>query len=299
MEALPVGTPPSRMALGERKHYLLLDGIKLEPLEQWLYQHLDAPLYEPIYLHTPLAECRQISPCLVALEPGSPVWEAFLERGILEGWGWLFTTEASLEEAAEHLRWLLFVEHPLEGERILRTASPEVMRCLFEAELQPHRSQLLGVMEELWLPTVENSVVTWWHVAQAHHDEPLTRTARFSLQQAHLDSLSRIAWQRFAQELAHHLDTYFATGPLIRECGTAAQAAKQVIDTTRELGFFGRRAHYYMANILGAHGHVALDEQRMPDLARPLSQADGRPPMERLKAVAAEARRLSSREIQA
>ncbi|MFY0992932.1 DUF4123 domain-containing protein [Halomonas sp. C05BenzN] len=286
------------MALGERQHYLLLDGIKLEPLERWLYQHLDAPVYEPLYLRTPLEECRKISPCLVALERGSPIWEAFLDQGAVEGWGWLMASEASLEDVAEHLRWLLFVEHPLEGEKIVRLASAQVMQCLLEGEPEPSQSPLLGVIAALWLPIVEDGSLTWRHVTNAS-GTPIRHQERFHLQPAHLDSLSRIAWQHFAEELAQHLQTFFARGPLIRECGVASIAARRVIDTTRDLGFAGRRAHYYMANILGAHGQAALDEQRMPELARLLTRTDDRPPMERLKAAVTEAQRLSSRESNA
>lgn len=300
METLRIGAPPTGTSLGDGRHYLLLDGIALEPLERWLYEHLDAPLHEPLYLHTPLAECRNISPCLVALEGDSPLWDSFLKRGAAEGWGWLMASDFSLLEVAEHLRWLLFVEHPEQGEKILRVASPRVMQCLLEAEPEPSQSPLLGVIEALWLPTAEDGNVTWRHLTRdrgnSHPGAPTPPRERFSLQPAHLESLSRISWQRFAGELAQHLETFFADGPLLRECATATAAARRVIDATRDLGFAGRRAHYHMANILGAHGQAALDAQRMPELARLLTQTDDRPPMERLKAALAEAQRLASRE---
>ncbi|RLK46546.1 uncharacterized protein DUF4123 [Alkalispirillum mobile] len=297
---LPVGTPPSQVAIDNGTHYLLLDGIALEPLERWLYQQLDTPRHEPLYLHTPLAECRNLSPCLVALEADTPLWKPFMEQGAAVGWGWLMASEASLPEVAEHLRWLLFVEHPGQGEKILRVASPRVMQCLLEAEPEPSQSPLLGVIEALWLPTTEDGNVTWRYVARAPNDShpgaPTPPRKRFNLQPAHLESLSRIARQQFAGELAQHLETYFANGPLLRECGTALASARQVINITRHLGFEGRRAHYYMANILGTHGQAALDQQRMPELARLLNQTDNRPPMARLKAALAEAQRLASRE---
>lgn len=294
MAALPIGEPPTNADIAEGKYYLLLDGIKLEPLERWLYERLDDPVYELIYLDTPLAECRRISPCLVSLHKGIPVWEAFMEHGVKDGWGWLMASAATQEDVVAHLRWLLLVEHPLEGEQILRVASPEVMRCLLDAEPQPAESALLGELDALWLPTQEDGEVTWWHLANSRH-EPVPCDERFALQQAHLDSLGRIAWQRFAEELARHLQTFFVNGPLLRQYDTAITAAKQVIATTQKLNFAGRRAHYYLANILGAHGHDALDEQIMPAVAKLLTQPDGRPPMERLKIAAAEAQRLANR----
>lgn len=294
MAALPIGVPPMNADIAEGKYYLLLDGIKLEPLERWLYERLDDPVYELIYLDTPLAECRRISPCLVSLDKGISIWEAFIENGVKDGWGWLMASAAPQEDVVAHLRWLLFVEHPLTGEQILRVASPEVMKCLLEAEPQPAASALLGELDALWLPTHEDGEVAWWYLANARQG-PVPRDARFVLQQAHLDSLSRIAWQRFTEELAQHLETFFVNGPLLRQYDTAITAAKQVIATTQELNYSGRRAHYYMANILGAHGHDALDEQTMPAVAKLLTQPDGRPPMERLKIAAAEAQRLANR----
>lgn len=296
MGALSVGTPPASEAFAERQYYLLLDGLVLEPLERWLYERLANPTYEPIYLDTPLAECRRISPCLVRLEPDSPLWGDFVERGACEQWGWLLASEASWEEIAAHLRWLLFMEHPLEGEKVVRLASPEVMRCLLDAEPQPNQSSLLGVLDDLWLPgRDEECAVTWWHLTNAREGVPRSGKP-FALQQPHLDSLSRIAWRRFAGELAQHLQRFFANGPLLRDCETTLEAAQQVIDTTRSLGFAGRRAHFYMANILGAHGDAALDDASMPEIANTLTCRDGRAPMERLKAAADAAQRLSSRE---
>lgn len=115
----------------------------------------------------------------------------------------------------------------------------------------------------------------------------------------HLDALSQIAWRRFAQELAKHLETFFMGSPFIREQETSISAAERVICATRELGFAGRRAHYYMANILGAHGEKALDEDSMPDIAVELLQPDHRAPMERLKAAAEASQRRLNTEIQA
>lgn len=295
MGALSVGAPLASEAFAERQYYLLLDGLVLEPLERWLYERLGNPTYEPIYLDTPLAECRRISPCLVKLERQSPVWDDFLEHGACAQWGWLLASEAAWEEITAHLRWLLFMEHPLEGEKVVRVASPEVMRCLLDAEPQPDQSALLGVIDDLWMPVQEEGVATWWHLRNAREGVPRPDKP-FALQQPHLDSLSRIAWRRFAEELAQHLQRFFPNGPLLRDSDTTLAAAQQVIDTTRSLGFAGRRAHFYMANILGAHGNAALDDASMPEIANTLMCRDGRAPMERLKAAADTAQRLSSRE---
>lgn len=288
-------TVPTQNNRYQGMRYLVLDGLQLEPLEKWLYEQVESPVYEPLYLGTPLEGCRGISPCLVQIQDSDPLWKRFLEKGAEQQWGWGFASSATFDELLRHLRWLLFVEHPWEGEKILRVASPDVMHCLLSAEQQPSQSELLGGMDRVWLPINEYGAVNWYQVTNVRR-EAIQREARFPLQQAHLDALSKIAWQRFAHELANHLDTFFTQGAFIQEHGTPHVAAERVIQLTRELGFAGRRAHFYMANILGAHGEQALDEQALPDIAVVLRQSGQRAPMERLKAAAEVSQRLMNTE---
>lgn len=275
--------------------YLVLDGLQLEPLERWLYEQVESPAYEPLYLGTPLEGCRGISPCLVQLQDNDPLWKRFLESGVDGKWGWRLASSAGFDELLQHLRWLLFVEHPLEGEKILRVASADVMRLLLSAEMSPQQSELLGDMDKVWLPVNKHGEVSWYEVSN-ERTERLQRKERFQLQQAHLEALSHIAWERFAEELANHLETFFTPSAFIHEHGAPHFAAERVIHLTKELGFPGRRAHYYMANILGAHGERALDEHAMPDTAVLLRQPDQRAPMERLKAAAEVSSRLMNTE---
>lgn len=275
--------------------YLVLDGLQLEPLERWLYEQVVSPAYEPLYLGTPLEGCRGISPCLVQLQDDDPLWKRFLESGGDEKWGWGFASSAEFDGLLQHLRWLLFVEHPWEGEKILRVASADVMRRLLGAEPSPRQSELLGAMETVWLPVNKHGEVNWYEVSN-ERTERLPREAKFQLQQAHLDALSQIAWERFAEELANHLETFFTPGAFIHAHGAPHLAAERVIHLTRELGFTGRRAHFYMANILGAHGERVLDEHAMPDVAALLRQPDQRAPMERLKAAEEASFRLMNTE---
>lgn len=275
--------------------YLVLDGLQLEPLERWLYEQAESPAYEPLYLGTPLEGCRGVSPCLVQLQDNDSLWKRFLERGVDEKWGWGFASSAGFDELLQHLRWLLFVEHPSEGEKILRVASADVIRLLLSAEMSPQQSELLGSMETVWLPVNRHGEVSWYEVSN-ERKERSQREARFQLQQAHLEALSHIAWERFAKELANHLETFFTPGAFIHEHGGPLFAAERIIHLTRELGFTGRRAHYYVANILGEHGEQALDEHAMPDMAVLIRQSDQRAPMERLKAAAEAASRLMNTE---
>ncbi len=58
-------------------HYLLLDGVKMEPVLQWIYQFIDNPEWYPLYKNTRYEDVIDISPCLVKIDTGSGVIEPF------------------------------------------------------------------------------------------------------------------------------------------------------------------------------------------------------------------------------
>ncbi|MES3677520.1 DUF4123 domain-containing protein [Halomonas elongata] len=296
MSGWSVIRPPVPSDRGGECLFVLLDGVTMEPVERWLYETHSSPVYEPLYLDTPLSGCRALSPCLVELEVGSPVFERFIEEEATKEAGWLLTSSEPMEVVADHLRRLLIVEHPWQGEQTLRVASPEVMRCLCEAESLQQTSFLMGPIKRLWLPEMQKQELVWHHFETDGEWLRDDLAERFQLTEAHWASLERIAWRRFRFELAEHLQTYFATGPWLSTFDGAEEAAGEVIELIVALGFHGRRAHFYLANILGAHGRSALDENVMPELARSLKIADGRPPMERLKSAVSLAQAQLNRE---
>lgn len=284
------GSPPKhRDVVNQPDYYVLLDAITLPSLERWLYETLEAPDYEVLYLKTPLKECREASPCLVALQGAPALWDAFLTQGAEQQWGWLLYSRASRQQLLTHLRWLLMVHHPVHGQQVLRLASPSVMHSLLNIQGGESYTHLLGnAIERAWLPINNTSSTTWWQLSQsdALQETVVSNVAPpLTLQEAHLSALAQVNWQRFQTTLAKHLQRYFPSGPLISHHGSAMEAAEQVITTTARLGFMGQRAHFYMANILGAHGNAALDVDRYPALAKLLLHPNHQAPMERLKAA--------------
>lgn len=284
------GSPPkSGDVVNQPGYYVLLDALTRPSLERWLYEVLEAPDYELLYLKTPLKECCEVSPCLVAIKGAPALWDAFLQQGTEHQWGWLLYSRASRQELLARLRWLLMVHHPVHGQQVLRLASPSVMHSLLNIQGGESYTHLLGnVIERAWLPINNTSSTTWW---QLSHSDALQETVvsnvapPLALQEAHLSALAQVNWQRFQVTLAKHLQRYFPSGPLISHHGSTMKAAEQVIATTARLGFLGQRAHFYMANILGAHGNAALDVDQYPALAQLLLHPNHQAPMERLKAA--------------
>ncbi|MFJ5535726.1 DUF4123 domain-containing protein [Vreelandella titanicae] len=284
------GSPPkSSDVVNQPGYYVLLDALTRPSMERWLYETLEAPDYEVLYLKTPLKECREASPCLVALQGAHELWEAFLKQGAEQQWGWLLYSRTSRQQLLARLRWLLMVRHPVHGTQVLRLASPAVMHSLLNIKGGGSYTSLFGsVIERAWLPVKDSTSMTWWQVNQSDSLQETgvpTSASPLSLQEAHLSALAHVNWQRFQVTLAKHLQRYFPSGPLISHHGSAMEAAEQVITTTARLGFMGQRAHFYMANILGAHGDAALEIDQYPTLARLLLQPNHQAPMERLKAA--------------
>lgn len=57
--------------------YLLIDGVKMEPVLQWVYQHIDNPEWYPLYKNTRYQDVLDISPCLVKVSIESDILHLF------------------------------------------------------------------------------------------------------------------------------------------------------------------------------------------------------------------------------
>lgn len=53
--------------------YLLLDGVKMEPVLKWVYQHIDNPEWYPLYKDTRYQDVIDLSPCLVKVPIDSDI----------------------------------------------------------------------------------------------------------------------------------------------------------------------------------------------------------------------------------
>ncbi|WP_447956305.1 DUF4123 domain-containing protein [Vreelandella sp. EE7] len=285
----PAGLPAYSEVIKRSGYYLLLDALAHPALESWLYEVLELPDYDVLYLKTPLKECRQASPCLVPIEHASAIWDAYVQYGGQQQWGWLLYSNAPRQALLAQLRWLLIVEHPVHGAQVLRLASPTVLHHLFSIEENDTCAEIFGTaIERAWIPVNQHGSITWWkaHNNKRLENKPPDFSTSFKLQESHLSALSKVNWQRFQDRLEEHLRHYFSSSPLIEDNASESAAAQKVIEITARLGFVGQRAHFYMANILGAYGEAALDMHKHPALAGLLLYSNDQTPMKRLKDAA-------------
>ncbi|MEA9997364.1 DUF4123 domain-containing protein [Pseudomonas sp. 10B1] len=106
---------------------LLLDAVQVEDLLKRLYQWVDSPCVNVLYLGTRFGALKDVSPCLVQIKGEyDPILAQFLEN-LDRHWGYLLISEGPWVQLVAHLRWLISIEHPSGQEMLLRIASTDVV----------------------------------------------------------------------------------------------------------------------------------------------------------------------------
>jgi len=79
MEHLASHTQITRLpsSRNDLHHYLLLDGVKMEPVLKWVYQFVNNPEWYPLYKNTRYHDVIDISPCLVKIPTDSDIANQF------------------------------------------------------------------------------------------------------------------------------------------------------------------------------------------------------------------------------
>jgi len=90
-------------------HYLLLDGVKMEPVLQWIYQCIDNPEWYPLYKNTRYDDVLDISPCLVKIPEDSDITDKFEYELGLQGKAILLSSSFDIEVLGGSLSQLLWV----------------------------------------------------------------------------------------------------------------------------------------------------------------------------------------------
>ncbi|MEA9977019.1 MULTISPECIES: DUF4123 domain-containing protein [unclassified Pseudomonas] len=112
---------------------MLLDAVQVEDLLKRLYQWVDSPCVNVLYLGTRFGALKDVSPCLVQIKGEyDPILAQFLEN-LDRHWGYLLISEGPWVQLVAHLRWLISIEHPSGQEMLLRSASTDVADSLFES----------------------------------------------------------------------------------------------------------------------------------------------------------------------
>lgn len=262
--------------------YLLLDGISVEALPQRLYEWSDSPDFDVLYLETPWAELRDVSPCLVHLSgPGDPALAAFLQNS-QEEWGYLLFSRASPTEVLSQLRWLLSVRHPLGEQMLLRLADPSVMHVLFRQAAQDNEAALFGPIEQV---VAADRMQNRWHqhlrpasTDAARRDQP------YFLSDAQLERLGDVAFRGGLIRLEEHMRSYFPGYQPTLAQPQRWQHLRALAEQAYALGFHSEHDITLYANIFGLLGPGAMDDHS--DIAALVRQSSSLTPTQRIEQAA-------------
>jgi uncharacterized protein DUF4123 len=100
------GLPSSRSDL---HHYVLLDGVKMEPVLTWIYQSINNPEWYSLYKTTRYHDVMDISPCLVKVPLDSRIAEYFENELGPQGKAIWLSSALDLDALGESLSQLLWV----------------------------------------------------------------------------------------------------------------------------------------------------------------------------------------------
>ena len=184
--------------------YLLLDSSQIPDIHARLHQLAINAAPHALYLTTQYAELASCGPVLVAVEPDSPLAQAFAEQWQARAGIWL-ETDADEHTLIAHLRSLIHVK--LEGgvPAFFRYYDPRLTRLWLADLTAGERDRLMGPVCLIRLP--DSLLITRQTPNQPGAQYADTPWLSLSTQQ--LEHLSQASRTQFAQLLITHCQHHF------------------------------------------------------------------------------------------
>ncbi|MGY3943910.1 DUF4123 domain-containing protein [Aeromonas tecta] len=277
--------PDIELSEGEQL-YLMLDGARIDGVERVLFEQVETPAYQPLYLYSPWDSLREVSPCLVCVTPILLEW--FIQNRE-SSWGYLLSSRLPLLPMAEKLRSLIEAESPYASRILLKLAMPETMWRLFMDD-EPWLWQGVG---QVWIPMRRGSEYLWWHKkAKPELDNPVG--TRFRLSDPQWEHLGEVSWLHVLDGIREHMLTWFPdrwqeqAEPDLWLAHWAEQAYGMGFESERDLLLF--------FNVLGYLGSHWYDEEEHPGLKTLITQASAQTPSQRIEQAAELAETLSKKD---
>ncbi|PJG57421.1 DUF4123 domain-containing protein [Aeromonas cavernicola] len=266
--------PDITLAAGERL-YLLLDGAQLPALERTLFELIDSPAYQPIYLYAPWDGLREASPLLVA---ANPVLLAWYQQQSAKA-GYLLSSYLPLLPLAELLRQVIEVESPYGSRVLLKMAQPEGMARL----LVDDTPLLWQGLNQVWLPVrqkiLPNGPVHWWH-KRVSDTLAERQDERLRLNDQQWARLGEVSWLDTLDTIAQHMRKWFPAR-LIQQANQAEWIAYWA-DWAYGRGFTSAADLLSFFNVLGFIGTEWHDGNQYPDIHALIIQHSAHTPAQRI-----------------
>ncbi len=135
-------------------HYLLVDGVKMEPVQQWIYQTFDNPDWYPLYKNTRYQDVVDLSPCLVQIPSDASIDHQFQQTLGPQGCAISIRSWLETEALGARLSRLLWV-YTERGQYLHYRFYDPLSLSRLVPELEPEaRFNLFGEIEEIeWFNT--------------------------------------------------------------------------------------------------------------------------------------------------
>lgn len=287
--------------------YLLLDGSKIEHLEQKLYQFLENPNYEPVYLFEPWNALREVGPCLIQISLSSDLDKRLLGwfiQGEARKHGYLFASLLPLEEQTEHLRSYIQVLSPYKSKVIYKQGDPEVAWRLMSIDT----GFLWLNVERAWIPitrpafieeeSVESSSTGQWHylVNPQKTINPIQQEggAMWRLTDAQWALLGEVSYQNLLAKISLHINQWFPELAKRLQQRKHSRDLRFWADFAKEKGFSQEKDIFYFFNVLGYLGEQAVLNKHYPNIEILLSEPSQHTPSQRIALAAEKAEAISS-----
>lgn len=278
-------TPDIELSSGEQL-YLLLDGARINALEQVLFEQDEGPAYQPIYLYAPWDSLREVSPCLVCANPNLLDW--FMKHSE-PSWGYLLSSRLSLLPLAERFRSLIEVESPYGSRILLKLAMPETMWRLFIDD-DPWLWQ--GVAQ-VWIPIRLEEGPAWQHkAATSGLGAPMGERLRLSDMQWR--RLGEVSWLHTLDGIRKHMQTWFPARLQEQPAPTAWVA--HWADYAYGKGFESERDLLLFFNVMGYLGSSWCEQDVHPQIKALITDSSVQTPSQRIEQAAELAEALSKKD---
>ncbi|ALP39789.1 DUF4123 domain-containing protein [Aeromonas schubertii] len=259
--------------------YLLLDGAQLPELERQLFEVVDSPAYQPLYLYSPWDSLREVSPCLVEASVELLEWFQTLPAN----GGGLLSSSLRLLPLAERLRALIEVESPYGSRILLKLAQPDGMYRL----LQDDEPWLWEGIRQVWTGArqqlLPNAPVQWWHKRVAPTLGP-RQGERLRLSDPQWARLGEVTWLSTLDIIWRHMEKWFPER--LAEQVDAGAWVSHWANKGYPLGFHSERDLLFFFNVLGYLGDTWWDTGEYPEVQTLLRTLSSQTPSQRVEQAA-------------
>ena len=257
------------------KSFILIDGAKVNGLDQVIYRQEDISSCDALYRGTELSDLIEISPWLVEANMNSSLARQCFGEWAHLGAAVLFRAECDFDELINHLRGLLMARVVTGDEVIFRFYDPEIARHLLKQDDGDKGvKRLLGPCSAIAL---QDRRTEEWECF--YSDQPLCEQQNdvFKIREEHQVAMEKAAERTALRKLELHIASHFPH--LLQQPSASGQdweAVSALVAAAKARGLFSTRDIALYINTIGWLGQHAFEDSDIETLWRESSAVPGK-----------------------